>query len=237
MKRFILNSFKYLGIQIKRYPDHDFLRRLKLIKHFKINKILDVGANVGDYAKELRRHGFTGKIISFEPLSETFKTLEKNASKDNKWEIAHIALGDVDCESEINIAGNCHSSSILEMLPSHVNSAPTSAYIGKEKIKVNKLDTIFSNYYNEGDDIFMKIDTQGYELNVLKGCLNSFPLIKGIQVEMSLVHLYNGGILYKEMIEYIESFGFKLYSFENGFSNPETGELLQIDGIFFKINK
>jgi FkbM family methyltransferase len=234
MKMFIQNVLNNFGIQIKRYPDNDIKRRLKLIRHFKINKIFDVGANVGDYAMELRKLGFTGKLISFEPLSEPFKILQKNASNDSNWDTLNIALGDSDYESEINIAGNINSSSILEMLPTHLESAPQSAYRGREKIEVKKLDDLFNNYYKEGDNVLVKVDTQGYEMNILNGGEISLQNIKGIQIEMSIIQLYNGGILYKEMIDYIEKKGFKLYSIENGFSDPNTGELLQIDGIFFK---
>ena len=234
MKRAILNTFNSIGIQINRYPDSDLKRRLKLIKYFEINKIFDIGANVGNYAMVMRKLGFEGNIVSFEPLSDTFKKLQKNASKDNNWETINIALGDKDGESEINIAGNNDSSSILEMMPLHSKSAPESSYIGKERIKVNKLDTVFDNYYKKGDNVFVKIDTQGYELNVLQGAEKSLSHIKGIQIEMSLVQLYDGGILYKEMIELIEKKGFSLFSIENGFSDPESGELLQMDGIFFK---
>lgn len=234
MKRTILNTFKSIGLQINRYPDSDLKRRLKLIKYFEINKIFDIGANVGNYAMVMRKLGFEGNIVSFEPLSETFKKLQKNAAKDNNWETINIALGDKDGESEINIAGNNDSSSILEMMPSHSKSAPESSYIGNERIKVNKLDTLFENLYRKGDNAFVKIDTQGYELNVLQGAEKSLSHIKGIQIEMSLVQLYDGGILYKEMIDLIEKKGFSLFSIENGFSDPESGELLQMDGIFFK---
>lgn len=236
MKRIIQNAFNSIGWQIKKYPDpdSDLARTFKLIKYFEINKIFDIGANVGNYAMKMKKFGFAGNIISFEPLSEAFRKLQKNAKKDSNWKTINIALGDTDGETEINIAGNCDSSSILEMLPLHVKNEPTSSYIGKEKIKVNKLDTLFDNYYKKGDKIFVKIDTQGYELNVLKGSEKSLSYIKGIQIEMSLVQLYDGGILYKEMIEFIERKGFNLFSIENGFSNPETGELLQMDGIFFK---
>ncbi len=234
MKRAILNTFNSIGIQINRYPDSDLKRRLKLIKYFEINKIFDIGANVGNYAMVMRRLGFLGNIVSFEPLSETFKKLQKNAVKDNNWEAINIALGNKDGESEINIAGNNDSSSILEMMPLHSKSAPESSYIGKERIKVNKLDTVFDMYCEKGDNVFVKIDTQGYELNVLQGAEKSLSHIKGIQIEMSLVQLYDGGILYKEMIELIEKKGFSLFSIENGFSDPGSGELLQMDGIFFK---
>jgi FkbM family methyltransferase len=207
---------------------------MALLRHFEINKILDVGANVGDYAIELRKLGFHGKIVSFEPLEAPYQELKKNVTDDNNWDAVNIALGNTDEESFINIAGNCNSSSLLDMLPDHVNSAPQSSYIGKEKIIVRKLDSVMNDYRSKGDNILLKIDTQGFEKQVLDGAEQSLPVIRGIQLEMSLLPLYSGSILYLEMIELLKNKGYKLYSLENGFSNPETGQLLQVDGIFFR---
>lgn len=223
-----------MGAQLARYPDTDLKRRMAMFSHFGVNKILDVGANIGGYAMELRELGFKGKIISFEPLSATYGILKKNAANDNNWDTVNIALGSNDEETFINVAGNVNSSSLLNMLPDHLNSAPQSSYVGKEKIIVCKLDTVLKDYQSNGDVMLLKIDTQGFEKQVLDGAVNSLSGITGIQLEMSLLPLYSGSILYLEMIEFLKNKGFKLYSLENGFSNPDTGQLLQVDGIFFR---
>jgi FkbM family methyltransferase len=222
------------GAQLTRYPYSDIKRRIKLLDHFKINKIFDVGANVGEYVMTLRKLGFDGEIISFEPLTKTYNILKQNSQNDKRWLALNIALGVRDENSIINIAGNTDSSSILEMLPSHLKSAPHTKYIGKEKIMVKSLDSIFNEYYNKDDNIYIKIDTQGFEKNVIKGATKSLSIIKGIQIEMSLIQLYKGGILYLEMIDLLKDFGFDLYSVENGFFDPNSGQLLQVDGIFFR---
>ena len=234
---FLNTIIKNFGIQLLRYPDMDIRRRMKLFEHFKINKIFDVGANVGNYAISLRKFGYTGEIISFEPLSEIFTILKNNSEGDKKWRIENIALGDVDGETIINIAGNNDSSSLLGMLPAHTESAPEAQYVGTEKIRINKLDTIFNNFTKDNDNIFLKIDTQGFEKNVIDGAEDSLNKIRGIQIEMSLVHLYQGDFIYTEMINILKSKGFDLYSIENGFANPISGQLLQVDGIFYRINK
>lgn len=223
-----------IGAQLVKYPYSDINRRLKLLEFFKINKVFDVGANIGRYVIDLRSLGFKGEVISFEPLSKTFKALENNSKKDIHWTALNYALGDKDLTTEINISSNTDSSSLLEMLPSHLESAPQSEYIGKEKIKLHKLDTVFKEFYNQNDQIYMKLDTQGFEKNVLDGAQDSLEKIKGIQIEMSLKPLYKGGILYLEIIDLMKSNGFELYSLENGFSNPNTGQLLQVDGVFFR---
>ena len=80
----------------------------------------------------------------------------------------------------------------------------------------------------------LKIDVQGFEKNVLDGAKETLPYVSVIQVEMSLVPLYENQMLFFEMIHYLDDKGFTLFSLENGFSNPRTGRLLQTDGIFVK---
>ena len=231
----IINKLlQVVGVQIKKYPPLDFRRRLSLIQNHRINKILDIGANSGIYGLEMRKAGYSDMIISFEPLSEAFNKLVKNSSKDEYWQIFNYAIGDFDGEASINISKNSVSSSILEMLPLHYENEKNAGYINNEKIKILKLDTVFNNFYQSGDSVFVKIDTQGYEKNVLQGALNSIPRISGLQLELSLVPLYEGSSQYMEMIDYINSLGFTLYSIENGFYDSKSGRLLQIDGIFFR---
>jgi len=225
---------KKIGIQINRYPDSDSKRLIKLINHFGINKIFDVGANIGGYSLFMKELGFKGEIVSFEPSSNAFKKLKLNSKADKKWILENFALGNEEGEIMMNISENSVSSSILDMLPAHVESAPFSKYISKEKIKICKLDSIFNNYYKEGDRIFLKIDAQGFEKNVLEGAEKSLIKINGIQLEMSLVSLYKGDTLFEEMIAYLKLRGFKIYSLEPGFSHPTSGQLLQMDGIFYR---
>lgn len=78
----------------------------------------------------------------------------------------------------------------------------------------------------------MKIDTQGFEKNIIDGANESLKHFKIIQLEMSIVPLYENEMLYIEMINYLDKRGFQLFSLENGFSDRTTGQLLQVDGIF-----
>ncbi len=230
-----LNRFiRLFGAEIVRFPKVDLKRRMIMLNYHDINLILDVGANKGEYTMDLINLGYRGVIESFEPIDEAYKHLEKVSKKNKLWNSSKIALGNFDGETEINVAGNINSSSLLDMLPNHILSEPKSKYTRKEKITVNKLDTIFPSIYNNGDNAYLKIDVQGYEMEVLKGAENSLNFIKGIQIEMSIELLYEGSILYNELIQFLETKGYELFSIENGFSDPVTGKLLQFDGIFFK---
>lgn len=229
--RKIINPIK---IDIVRYPNSDLTRRIKLFKDFKINKVLDVGANKGQYAKLIRKIGFEGKIVSFEPLSEAYKILTRASVKDKKWKAYNFALGDTEETSIINVSENLFSSSLLNMTPSHLESAPKSNYRDTEEVSVKTLNKVFNDVVDKDDVVFLKLDVQGFEENVIKGASDVLSKVKGIQIEMSLLELYEGEILYREMINLLESYGYELFSLENGFQNKDTGRLLQVDGIFFR---
>ncbi len=223
-----------IGFELMKFPYGLLKKRIELMKRFNIDFVFDVGANTGQYASQLRRAGYKGKIVSFEPLNEAFSELKRISTNDNKWQIEKTGLGDFDGEAIINVAENSVSSSILNIRKEHVKAVPDSRYVSNETITVKKLDSIFSNYKNEGKNFFLKIDTQGFEKEVIQGSLQALPYISGLQVEMSLVELYEGESNYEELKKLIEDCGFELYSLEPGFSDPDTGKLMQVDGIFFR---
>lgn len=222
------------GLQIKRYPDKDLKRRLKIMNYCNIDTLFDIGANTGQYAKLMKELGYNKRIISFEPLKRAFEDLKKAALKDNNWIVNNYAIGNEDGKSVINIAGNSFSSSISNMLPMHLESAPESKYIAQQEIEIKKLDSIFNSFTNKEDRVMLKIDTQGYEKNVIDGAIASLSRIMIVQLEMSIVPLYENEMVFIEMIKYLDNKGFLLFSLENGFSSPDSGQLLQVDGIFVK---
>lgn len=231
IKRFFNSTF---GIEIIKYPTPELDRRIKLLKNYNIDTVLDVGANIGQYGSELRNIGFNGKIISFEPTSDAFKKLEKLAKNDKNWDVHNFSLGDFDGETEINIAKNSVSSSMLESLPQLTLSAPDAKFINKETITVKKIDSIFDELDLKNKNIYLKIDTQGYENMVINGAKNSLAQIIGIQIEMALIPTYEGAITFEEMIEKLKSFNFNTTSIESGYYDKNTGKLLEVDGVFFK---
>lgn len=214
---------------------HFVAHRKHLLNSYKIDTVLDIGANSGLYALELRNDiNYTKRILSFEPLTAAFELLLQNAKNDSAWEVFNYALGDVVESREINIAGNSFSSSLLNMLPSHTKSAPQSRYIGKETIAIKTLDSVFPELCRVSKNIYMKVDTQGFESRVLRGAARTLPQIDTIQMEMSLVPLYDGELLFCEMCALMENMGYTLIALENAFSDPNSGQLLQVDGIFHR---
>lgn len=205
------------------------------LQKFEIDLILDVGANKGQFASEVRQYGYAGRIVSFEPLSSAHGELVKASAGDPGWDVyPRCALGGSIGEVEINIAGNSESSSILPMLEAHLNAAPQSAYQGKETVPLKTLDAVAGVYLQEARAPFLKIDTQGFEWHVLDGARDTLPHIKGILVELSFVPLYEGQHLWRDVIDRLETEGYTLWDFRPVFSDQATGRTLQVDGVFYR---
>jgi FkbM family methyltransferase len=232
----IANSIGFDIVRTNNYIKYPPARRMKLISSCGIDLIFDVGANIGQYAQQMRHLGYRGRIVSFEPINSAYQELVKHASDDPDWETVNIALGSKDSKCEINISDNSSSSSILDITPTHLRAMASAQYIGKEQITIRKMDSIFNQYFNPGNKLFIKLDTQGYEKHVINGAENAMNKAVGVQIEMSLVPLFEGELLLADMVNLMFYKGFVLWSLEDEFNNPETGQLLQVNGIFLHKN-
>jgi FkbM family methyltransferase len=210
------------------------LRRAKLLRSRGITVVLDVGASEGMYAKQLRRLGFESRIVSFEPLSNAFATLEGAAASDPLWDCRRMALGSSGGTAEINVAGNSTSSSLLGMENRALQSAPQAKYVGTEQVQVARLDSIWPELATDDDRVYLKLDVQGFELEVLKGAESCLPSVECVQAELSFVPLYEDAPTYLEVIEELRSHGYRLAGLEEGHDDVRTGEMLQSDGIFVR---
>jgi FkbM family methyltransferase len=200
-----------------------------------INLVLDVGANVGQFAKSLRISGYKGRIVSFEPLSKAHARLRNLAKRDPLWVVPPaVALGDRHGSTVIHVAGDSVSSSVLEMLDAHRHAAPDSAYIGSEKVPLARLDTAANEFLQPQDVVFLKLDVQGFESQVLAGAADLLPRVKGLMLELSLVPCYRGQAILRTMLEFLDQLGFEVWNLIPGTADGETGRLLQVDGVFFR---
>jgi FkbM family methyltransferase len=161
--------------------------------------------------------------------------LLSSASRDPDWQVhEQSAIGDQDGEIEIHIAGNSVSSSVLLMLESHSSAAVGSAYVGTERVPIFRLDSIANRYLNKNSNLFLKIDTQGYEWSVLEGASETLKCTQGVLCELSLVPLYHLQRLWRDIVDRLDQQGFMLWAVQKGFTNPKTGQSLQMDGIFLR---
>lgn len=173
--------------------------------------------------------------MSFEPLSEAFELLSARAERDAGWRVHQRgAIGDYDGEIEINVSGNSVSSSVLPMLEAHLSAAVDSAYVATEKVPIVRLDTVAPEYLAKTRRHFLKIDTQGFEWQVLDGARDTLTRAQGVLCELSLVPLYEGQRLWRDMIQRLEAAGLTLWAIQPGFTDPRDGRTLQVDAIFFR---
>lgn len=228
--------FRLTGREFLPYTPDNFysLQRLKILTNKNINLILDIGAHNGTYCEQLRDDGYKGQVISFEPLKKPFLELEEKANNDPYWDCEQVALGDSIGETTINVSGHLTSSSILPISDGHITAMPSSETIKTETIKVSTLDSLREKYIKPGNKVLMKVDVQGYEKHVLNGAKSALDQIQIIELELSLSKMYEGGPLLMEMLSFMDNLGFSLIAINRVFSDPNTGHLLQADGLFIK---
>lgn len=237
LKPLLKRAFHTIGYDVRRYDPAmtESARFMAALKARNVNLVFDVGANIGQFGLSLREMGYKGRIVSFEPLQAAWNQLSLASQDDPMWEVAErAAVGGEDGEIEINVAGNSVSSSILKMQEAHVRAAPASAYVGKEKLPIRRLDTIGSRYLHPDSILFLKIDTQGYEAQVLKGASHLLEKAVGVHLELSFIPLYDGQCMYDELIGQLKALGFEMWDIMPNFLDTQSGRLLQADATFFQ---
>ena len=124
------------------------------------------------------------------------------------------------------------------MLALHADYAPGSRYVATETVPVTRLDTASAEEVRNARSPFLKIDTQGYEATVLSGAGSVMDMFVGVELEMSLVPLYEGQTLLHETLDLMRGFGFRLAAVSPGLvDDTNTGETLQVDGTFLRIDR
>lgn len=226
-----------LGLEVNRYNavESTEARLFALLSTHRIDTVIDVGANDGGYGRLLRRGGFRGTIVSFEPLEQAHAALTAAAADDPGWLVApRMALGSENKEIEIHVAGNSASSSILPMHETHEKAAPESRYVGVQRVRLCRLDDVQLPALSAPGRTLLKVDTQGYEMMVLQGASKLLERLAGVQLELSVTPLYEGQVLYLAMAQWLQARGFDLWNVIPGFVDPQSARMLQFDGVFFR---
>lgn len=180
----------------------------------KLNTIIDVGANQGQFSSRVRSLGWRGEIMSFEPLIEPFKLLEIHAAKDPKHFVYQYGLGDENIDTEINVASNHGASSSLLEFDSLVGETFSITTVSKENVKIRKMIDIYSELSLNLEKSLLKIDTQGFEQQVLKGAGKILEKIPMLLLEVSMRKVYMNEPLILELLNFLDSKGFELRDIE-----------------------
>ena len=207
-------------------------RRDHALNRLKVSKVFDVGANRGQYAHELRASGFTGDIISFEPLRDAFAELASKANRDPKWKCINVAAGDFDGETFINKAGFDQESSLLGFSREYCD--PEERTVAREPVRVTKLLTVWPALVNSNDIVLIKLDVQGFESQVLDG-LGEIPKnVVGFELELSLSPLYEGQVLFSSLVFRMNTLGFRLCCLEEVLVSSDNESVLSYNGLFIR---
>lgn len=198
-----------------------------------VDTVIDVGANVGQFGALLRAGGFRGRLISCEPMSAAFQELRRRSANDSQWEVLQTAVGTGAQEAEINLSANSYSSSLLPMTDTHLQAASDSAVVGTEMVQMTPLTSIVADHGIDPGHTLLKVDTQGYEAQVLDSAGPLLPGFAAIQLELSFVELYVGQPLFDDLRSRMDDQGLRLHSLEPGISGAD-GRLLQCDGLFVR---
>jgi FkbM family methyltransferase len=231
----IRTLLRRFGWDLTEHPKPHWRQIKGLLDHFGITLVLDIGANIGQYAGYLRDAGYAGRIVSFEPLADAHAALTRRAAGDPGWTVApRMALGAAAGEVEINVSNDRDMSSLLELRPEILAVSPTSRTVARETVPLATLDAVYDEHARPGDRVLLKIDTQGYERQVLDGAERTLPRLAGIQLELSLVPLYDGETTWLAMIDRLARHGFEPRLIVPGYFDRHLMRLLQVDGVFFR---
>jgi FkbM family methyltransferase len=223
------------GLDIQRYSPKNSIgrRRTCILAHQQISLVLDVGANVGQYATGLREAGYRGRIVSFEPQARAFAQLARAAGADPLWACRQMALGDVDGTTEIRLAEESGVSSLLTLEPTLAHTAGWATVATQETMEA-RLDSVAEEIIRPDDLTCLKLDVQGYEMHVLRGAAETLERISVIEAELNLIPLYKGQAEFREMLEFFESAGFRLACLHPGHFVDGPAQMVFVDGIFVR---
>ncbi len=181
-----------------------------MFKDFAIDLALDVGANIGQFAHDLREF-YKGDLISFEPVSASFHRLARTASHDPRWKVHQFALGSQNATQTINVYRETLLNSFLKTNAYCMRKhGERGAVTGQEVVSVRRLDEVLDEIAPDchRKRIFLKMDTQGYDLEVFKGLGNKLEYVVAIQSEVSLIPIYEGMPHWTDSISVYEQAGF-----------------------------
>jgi FkbM family methyltransferase len=234
VRRIVKRAGRRAGMDIQRLGLHSQpeLRRAQLLAGGNFTVVVDVGANRGDYGRQIRQCGYRKRIVSFEPLPEPFSRLQARASTDALWDCRQLALGTESATRRLNVAANNGASSSFFDMSADLQIIDKSVrYVGCEEVQVCPLDAVADELIGPSDRVWLKIDVQGYELQVLEGARRAVEKVDGLEIEMSLVPLYDGQPLMHDVLDVVRANGFELIDLAPAYRDPESGRVLQIDGI------
>jgi FkbM family methyltransferase len=221
--------FRRFGFDIIRYPlgTSEGLAFANLADSLGVEAVVDVGANAGQFGSLLRARGFRGRIISFEPGRDAFAALERASANDRLWSVHMLALGSANETRDLLVPGGTDLASFLSASDrgqrafGRLISEPSH-----EQAQVRRLDSGFEELVGV-DRLMLKIDTQGFDQEVLEGATDVLERVVGLQTEMAIHHYYDGVPGYLIRLQWLQEHGYDPVAFAP--AADEGGVLTEFD--------
>lgn len=204
---------RLLGLEVCRWPHPQTLQGhlQSQLRDLEVDVVFDVGANRGQYGQMLRGIGFKGLLISFEPNPEAFKVLADCSRGDDLWESHNYALGEECGTLSLNVpAGNDLASALSLNSFAEAEFGDVVKGVRKFEVPIKRLDEVFNGLkkaHNFGRP-FLKLDTQGFDLSVLRGSHGVLDELLGLQTEIAFKSIYEGGPSAVDSISCVQNSGF-----------------------------
>jgi FkbM family methyltransferase len=216
--------------------DSENERIVQLLALHSVDAVIDIGANEGQYAGRLRAAGYRGPIVSVEPGAEAHAALSAASAADPDWRVApRMALGESASEATLHLSNRSDMNSLKPMAAVTSEAFPKAVAAGTDAVTVARLDAVFDELVGkEARRAFVKIDTQGFEAEILRGAEGVLDRIAGFQLELSLLPLYEGEATYLPVLQQLDALGFELHLVLSGNFSRRLGRQLQFDGVFFR---
>ncbi|WP_420455198.1 FkbM family methyltransferase [Rubrivirga sp.] len=207
-----------------------------LLRQRGVAVVLDVGANEGQFAQDLRAWGYSGRIVSFEPIPAVAAGLRDRAAGDPAWEVRECALGREAGTATLHVSDLSVFSSLREALPSAETFDARARTVSTVEVEVVRLDDVFDDVVRPGEAAFLKVDTQGNEADVLDGAAGVLDRVVGVQLELGVRALYEGEQLAPALIERMAGLGYRIGQLHPVVFDPNDGftSLLQFDAVFVR---
>ena len=206
-----------------------------MLDFHRIDLVLDVGANRGQYARKLRELGYQGDIFSFEPQQDVRDLAAKAAADDPRWTVfPAMAVSDRQGKVTLQRSAEDDMSSLHDQTELHQSVSPSSAILHKETVESNRLDTILSGQDVSDRRIMLKSDTQGHESRVLDGLGDWLAVLQMIQLELPLSPLYEDAVPWNEVVDRLGKAGYELHGLKPGYFERKVARLLEFDAVFVR---
>jgi FkbM family methyltransferase len=206
--------------------------RYKLLLNSSVTLLIDGGANEGQYASRVRKSGYSGSILSIEPYSVAFEKLKSLSQHDDKHKVLNCALGSSKREAKLHLSSNSGMSSSLYLPMKHLEFFPTVKFEADEIVNVVTLDELVEG---QNEKVFLKLDVQGSELEILESITACLPMIVAMEIEITLQPMYEGESTIGKILTQIESMGFYVFTI-NQFAKDENGQVTYFDLIVKKLS-